>query len=224
MISRIALASALILTGLAAMPALAQDAAGAQEAQSAFDETIVVTARKREESLQETPISVSAFSGRGLEARGVQSTEGLAQITPNLTLQNNPSFSGASNSAAIYIRGIGQQDFVPTVEPGVGVYVDGVYVARSLGSILDLVDFERVEVLRGPQGTLFGRNTIGGAISVTTKAPSQNLEGTGSVGVGTDNQVVVKGTINVPLSETVALRASAGYFNQDGYVTRTFDG
>jgi iron complex outermembrane recepter protein len=224
MISRIALASALILTGLAATPALAQDAAGAQEAQSAFDETIVVTARKREESLQETPISVSAFSGRGLEARGVQSTEGLAQITPNLTLQNNPSFSGASNSAAIYIRGIGQQDFVPTVEPGVGVYVDGVYVARSLGSILDLVDFERVEVLRGPQGTLFGRNTIGGAISVTTKAPSQNLEGTGSVGVGTDNQVVVKGTINVPLSETVALRASAGYFNQDGYVTRTFDG
>lgn len=223
MTSRIALASALILGGIAVTPAFSQETASNGEGQSAFEETIVVTARKREESLQETPIAVSAFTGRGLEARGVQSTEGLAQITPNLTLQNNPSFSGASNSAAIYIRGIGQQDFVPTVEPGVGVYVDGVYVARSLGSILDLVDFERVEVLRGPQGTLFGRNTIGGAISVTTKAPTQDFEGSGSIGIGTDNQIIAKGSINVPLTPAAALRASVGYFNQDGYVTRTFD-
>jgi iron complex outermembrane receptor protein len=222
MISRVALASALLWTGFAATPALAQDAAPA-EGQSVFDEAIVVTARKREETLQDTPIAVSAFSGRGLEARGIQNTEGLAQITPNLTLQNNPSFSGSSNSAAIYIRGIGQQDFVPTVEPGVGVYVDGVYVARSLGSILDLVDFERVEVLRGPQGTLFGRNTIGGAISVTTKAPSQNFEGGASISYGTDNQIVAKGTINAPLADNAAIRASVGYFNQDGYVTRPYD-
>ena len=135
---------------------------------------------KRAESLQDTPISITAFSDRTLEARGIQSTDGLAQLTPNMTLQNNPSFSGASNSASIYIRGVGQQDFVPTVEPGVGVYVDGVYVARSVGAILDLVDFERIEVLRGPQGTLFGRNTIGGAISITTKAPEHVCSASGS--------------------------------------------
>ncbi len=208
-------------------PAMAADVVQAgQEAEpaSVFDEVITVTARKREETLQETPISITAFSSRALEARGIQSTEGLAQLTPNLTLQNNPSFSGASNSASIYIRGVGQQDFVPTVEPGVGVYVDGVYVARSVGAILDLVDFERVEVLRGPQGTLFGRNTIGGAISVTTKVPEDKLRASGSLTYGTDNLVVAKGMVNVPLSDAAALRVSVGYFGQDGYVTRTFDG
>lgn len=205
--------------------AQAQDAgADAEDAPSALDAPIVVTARKREESLQETPISVTAFSGAGLEARGIQSTDRLAEITPNLTLQNNPSFSGASNSASIYIRGVGQQDFVPTVEPGVGVYVDGVYVARSVGAILDLVDFERIEVLRGPQGTLFGRNTIGGAISVTTHAPDDTLGFNGSLTYGTDNLVVAKATANVPLGEKAALRVTGGYFGQDGYVKRTFDG
>ena len=208
-----------------AVPALAQEAQAEDDQQAAsFDEVITVTARKREESLQDTPISITAFSDKALEARGIQSTEGLAQLTPNLTLQNNPSFSGASNSASIYIRGVGQQDFVPTVEPGVGVYVDGVYVARSVGAILDLVDFERVEVLRGPQGTLFGRNTIGGAISITTKAPDQVLSASASATYGTDNLAVFKGTANLPFSDAVALRLSIGYFGQDGYVTRSFDG
>ena len=165
---------------LVATPAWGQEAEEQAESGSALDEVITVTARKRAESLQDTPISITAFSDRALEARGIQSTDGLAQLTPNMTLQNNPSFSGASNSASIYIRGVGQQDFVPTVEPGVGVYVDGVYVARSVGAILDLVDFERIEVLRGPQGTLFGRNTIGGAISITTKAPEDVFSASGS--------------------------------------------
>ncbi|WP_374597576.1 TonB-dependent receptor [Sphingosinicella sp.] len=221
--SRYPLACFLLATTAVIEPALAQDAPDTAS-DSALGEAIVVTARKREESLQETPISITAFSGRGLEARGIQTTEGIAQITPNLTLQNNPAFSGASNSATIYIRGVGQQDFVPTVEPGVGVYVDGVYVARSIGSILDLVDFERIEVLRGPQGTLFGRNTIGGAISVTTKAPGQEFEASGSATYGTDDLFVLKGSLNLPLGPRAALRASVGWFNQDGYVTRTFDG
>jgi iron complex outermembrane receptor protein len=220
--SRYPLACILLAT-TAFEPAFAQGAPDAGS-ESALGEAIVVTARKREESLQETPISITAFSGRGLEARGIQTTEGIAQITPNLTLQNNPAFSGASNSATIYIRGVGQQDFVPTVEPGVGVYVDGVYVARSIGSILDLVDFARIEVLRGPQGTLFGRNTIGGAISVTTKAPGQEFEASGSATYGTDDLFVVKGSLNLPLGQRAALRASVGWFNQDGYVARTFDG
>lgn len=214
------------LATLATTPAFAQDAdaEAPAEAQDGFEElggAIVVTARKREENLQETPISISAFSSEGLAARGVQATDSLATITPNLTLQNNPAFGGSANSAAIYIRGIGQQDFVPTVDPGVGVYVDGVYVARSVGSILDLVDFERIEVLRGPQGTLFGRNTIGGAISITTKAPGSETAGKFSATYGTDDQVAIKGMVNGALTDTLFARASAAYFGRDGYVKRT---
>lgn len=222
-VRRTLLATAGLAAGLPLAPAMA--APDPREGQvSALDAEIVVTARKREESLQDTPISITAFSEGALQARGIQSTDGLAQLTPNMTLQNNPSFSGASNSASIYIRGVGQQDFVPTVEPGVGVYVDGVYVARSVGAILDLVDFERVEVLRGPQGTLFGRNTIGGAISITTKAPDDQFAASGSATYGTDNLTVFKANANLPLGDAAALRMSLGYFGQDGYVKRAFDG
>ncbi|MEQ8692845.1 MAG: Plug domain-containing protein, partial [Pseudomonadales bacterium] len=142
-----------------ALPAYAQ-----QDRTSALLEEVVVTARKREEGLQDAPIAISAFSGDTLEYRGVTNIGQLASYTPNLTFQNNPSFSGSSNSAAVYIRGVGQKEFLPTTEPGVGIYVDGVYIARSVGAILDLIDVAQVEILRGPQGTLFGRNTIGGAI------------------------------------------------------------
>ena len=117
-------------------------------------EEVVVTARKREESLQDAPISISAFTGEALEYRGVTNISQIAEFTPNLTFQNNPSFGGSSNAASVYLRGVGQKEFLPTTEPGVGIYVDGVYIARSVGAILDLVDVERVEVLRGPQGTL----------------------------------------------------------------------
>ncbi len=221
--ARARLLSTLALAGLIAPMTTAQ-AAEAPEKPSAFEESITVTARKRVERLQDTPIAITAVSDKAMEARGIRSTEGLANITPNLTLQNNPSYSGASNSASIYIRGIGQQDFVPTVEPGVGVYVDGVYVARSVGAILDLVDFDRIEVLRGPQGTLFGRNTIGGAISVSSKVPGKDFAYEGSATYGTDNLAVLKATVNLPVSDAVALRGSIGYFGQDGYVRRTGDG
>jgi iron complex outermembrane receptor protein len=100
---------------------------------------------------------------------------------------------GIASNAAVFIRGVGQSDFIPTVDPGVGLYVDGVYVARSVGSLLDLVDLDRVEVLRGPQGTLFGRNTIGGAVSVVTQKPTFDaVSGTTSALYGTDNRVEVK--------------------------------
>lgn len=220
---------AIMLAGVAmsaavAIPLSAQEVDEAPAAEQAdYQElggTIVVTARKREENLQDTPISISAFSSEGLAARGVQATDSLGTITPNLTLQNNPAFGGSANSAAIYIRGIGQQDFVPTVDPGVGVYVDGVYVARSVGSILDLVDFERIEVLRGPQGTLFGRNTIGGALSITSKAPSAGFEGKLGATYGTDDQVTLKAMLNGGLAENLYARISVAYFGRDGYVQR----
>jgi iron complex outermembrane receptor protein len=192
-------------------------------ATSALEE-ITVTARKREEGLQNAPISISAYTGEGLEYRGVTKIDSLASFTPNLVYQSNPGDGGSSASAAIYIRGIGQSDFVPTVEPGVGLYVDGVYIARSVGAILDLVDVERVEVLRGPQGTLFGRNTIGGAISVTSKKPDEKLAGSAEVTTGSANRIDAKASVNVPITDKFFTRLSAGTFNRDGYVSRPFDG
>ncbi len=203
----------------AATPATAQaqDKAGNTEW---LVEEIVVTARKREEGLQSTPLSVSAFSGDSLEYRGVTKIDGIQNFTPNLTFSNNPAFGGASNAASIYIRGIGQKEFLPTVDPGVGLYVDGVYIARSVGGILDLIDVERVEVLRGPQGTLFGRNTIGGAISITTRKPDEERSGRLSATYGTDERFDVVGSANLPWSDTFFSTFSAGRMSQDGYVDR----
>ncbi len=186
-------------------------------------EEIVVTARKREESLQDTPIAISAFTGEGLEIRGVTDLSRLDDFAPNLVLKRSPSNSGVTN-AAVYIRGIGQNDFVPVIDPGVGIYVDGVYLGRSVGAVLDLIDVGRVEVLRGPQGTLFGKNTIGGAVSLTTKRPTDVFGGKVGVKVGTDNRFNVNATLNIPLSESFLTRLTVASFKQDGYVHRVFDG
>lgn len=185
---------------------------------------ITVTARKFEERAQDIPVAISAFSGDALAARGLDAINGVATFTPNMTFQSNPSFGGASSSAAIYIRGIGQKEFLPTTEPGVGVYVDGVYVARSVGAMLDLVDVERVEILRGPQGTLFGRNTIGGALSLTTRKPSDQQELSGQISIGRYDRIDAKVMANLPLTDTLALRVSVASMKRDGYVTRVFDG
>lgn len=197
-------------------------AQSAHSAASSVIEEIVVTARMREEGLQSAPIAISAFTEETLDYRGVERLDEIAKFVPSLTLENNPSFGGASNSAAIYIRGIGQKEFLPTTEPGVGLYVDGVYVARSVGAILDIIDVERLEVLRGPQGTLFGRNTIGGAISITTVKPEPGgeFEAMVSGALGTDDLVHLRGSAHLPLSDTVAARLSVASFQQDGYVDR----
>ena len=138
-------------------------------------EEVVVTARKKVESLQDTPISVTALSGDRLEDMGLSRITKLQNVTPNLVFQNTPAYSGAGNNAAVYIRGVGQKDFVPTIDPGVGIYVDEVYLGRSAGAVLDMIDIQQVEILRGPQGTLFGKNTVGGAISITTTKPNDEL-------------------------------------------------
>jgi iron complex outermembrane receptor protein len=179
---------------------------------------IIVTARRREENIKDTPISITAFSGAALEARGIERTEELAHIVPNLVYQENPGAGGSASNAAIFIRGVGQSDFIPTVDQGVGLYVDGVYVASTVGALLDLVDTARVEVLRGPQGTLFGRNTIGGAVSITTDKPAFEFAATSSALFGTDSRTELKGRINVPLSSSVAGSLSVALIKQDGYV------
>jgi iron complex outermembrane receptor protein len=211
----------IVVVGLIA--ALLPPALPAQGRSGAMLEEIVVTARKREESLQDAPIAVSAFSGEALEFRGVEDIDRLDQFVPNLVLNESPTYSNMSN-AAVYIRGIGQNDFTPVIDPGVGIYVDGVYLGRSVGAVLDIVDIERIEVLRGPQGTLFGRNTIGGAITLTSKQPEEEFGGNVDVKYGTDDRFNVRATVNAPLVENLYARLSLASFQQDGYVTRPFDG
>ncbi|MEO0411056.1 MAG: TonB-dependent receptor [Pseudomonadota bacterium] len=183
-------------------------------------EQILVTARKRQESLQETPIAITAFSAQGLEQRQIQQISGIGQFTPSLTFETAAPISGNSAVAVMFIRGIGQVESIPTVDLGVGLYVDGVYLARSVGGVVDLLDVERVEVLRGPQGTLFGRNTIGGAISITTKKPGPDLSGQVSMLYGTDDRLLPTATLNVPLADNLFFKISGAYENQDGYVRR----
>ena len=195
-------------------PALAQNA---EQAINSLEE-IVVTARKREESLQDIPVSVSAFTANELAARQIDNISQISDSTPNLVFDSTAPISGSNSAASIFIRGVGQTDFTLVTDPGVGLYLDGVYIARSVGGVLDLVDVERVEVLRGPQGTLFGKNTIGGAINITSKAPGDELSGFAEIKTGTDNRLDVKASIDLPVSDVLSIRLSYADLNQDGYV------
>ncbi len=212
---------ATILVSVFAIPVHAQ---GSGSGINALMDEITVTARKREESLQDTPIAVTAFTGESLDARGIQKVDDIAYLTPNMTFDNFNSNGGGGSSAAVFIRGVGQRDFLPSADPGVGIYVDGVYFARSIGSVLDLIDVERVEVLRGPQGTLFGRNTTGGALALHTVKPHEEFDGKVRVRVGTDDRLDVVGKVNVPISDNLFMNATLATFNQDGFVVNPING
>lgn len=187
-------------------------------------EEIVVTARKREESLQRTPISVTAFTGAALAERGMDSTKDLGNYAPNLVSNNGSAVSGNNSAGSYFIRGIGQIDFTLNTDPGVGLYVDEVYIARAIGSVMDLLDLSSVEVLRGPQGTLFGRNTIGGAISLHSQPPAEEAGAKAMVEFGSDNLARARISADLPLSDTFLTRVSASYTTQDGFVRRLADG
>ena len=198
--------------------AAANDQAASPETTGAdaamIGEDILITARRREESLQDVPISVSAFSGEALENQGAVDITALQQQTPNLTLQ----IARGSNSTLIaFIRGIGQQDPVWGFEPGVGLYIDDVYVARPQGAVLDIFDVERVEVLRGPQGTLYGRNTIGGAIKYVTRRLGHEFEGRVRGHLGTYGQRDLIGTVTVPLGDTLSIGGGLAIYDRDGF-------
>lgn len=213
------------VTPIIAYGLLATTGLHAQEESSGFMlEEITVTARKREENLQSTPIAVSAFSEKELEYRQIGSTESLSDITPNLTFDSVSPSSGSSSAAQIFIRGIGQTDFTAVTDPGVGLYIDGVYMARSVGSVLDFLDVERIEILRGPQGTLFGRNTIGGAISIHSKRPNADKYASVKVQVGDDDMRNVTLKANMPISDTLFSNVAIASKKRDGYVKRIFDG
>ena len=199
----------------------------AQESQSGIDalmDEIVVTARKREENVQNTPIAVSAFSGESLAARGIDELTGIGTITPNMTFSNINTNGGSSNNVSVYIRGVGQTDFVPTTDAGVGLYVDGNYLARSIGSVLDLIDIERIEVLRGPQGTLFGRNTIGGAVNIHTVKPHEEFEVKLRGKVGSHERMDLTAKVNGALADNLFAAVTLATLNQDGYVVNPING
>lgn len=194
---------------------LATAAVAATQADGGIDE-IVVTAQKREQRLQETPIAITALTGEGLEAASVGNVQEFGRLAPNVKLDVNRA--GTQSGGPIYIRGVGQSDGLPGADPGVGVYVDGVYLGRSTGSMFDLVDIERVEVLRGPQGTLYGKNTIGGAINIISAEPTNEHHARVSVGAGNYGRLDGRVMFNAPLVDDKALmRVSAVHSSRDGY-------
>ncbi len=186
-------------------------------------EEVVVTARRRTENIQETPVAITAFSGQALTDRQIVSLEGVADFSPSLTINSSSAFSGSSQTVSVFMRGIGQTDFTLNTDPGVGIYVDGVYISRSVGALLDLVDIERLEVLHGPQGTLFGRNSVGGAISITTSRPADEAGGRVYGTLGSDNWLILGGSVDLPLSDTLKTKFSVQKHTRDGYVIRASD-
>ncbi|MGD9264793.1 MAG: TonB-dependent receptor [Lysobacterales bacterium] len=191
---------------------LAQDA---EEEDSGVLEEVIVTATRREESLMEVPIAVTAFTGEELEQFGIPDITYVAQMSPNTTLEVS---RGTNTTLTAFIRGVGQQDPVAGFESGVGLYLDDVYLNRPQATVMDIYDVERVEVLRGPQGTLYGRNTIGGAIKYVTKRLNPDTaEGSARLSYGTDNMLDLVLTGSVPLGETFRIGGSVASFNRDGF-------
>ena len=215
---------ALALAGLSGQ-ASAQSARPSADTEASEPAEIIVSARRREESLQETPVAVTVFSGEALEDRQITQTQDLERFTPSLQFKPAGQLSGNSAAAVVFIRGVGQLDPTAAVDPGVGVYIDDVYVGRSVGGTIELGDIASVQVLRGPQGTLFGRNTIGGAILVKTREPELGeFSGRSRFRIGEDNLIEGSTALNLPISETMAARFSGGFRKRDGYVVREFDG
>jgi len=202
-------------------PAPEATAAANDEGADTAGEAITVTARRTSESIQRVPSSVSAFNERTLDRIQATDTTGLQGAVPNLNIVQG---RGSSNATNIFIRGIGQPDALQTFDPAVGVYVDDVYLSRIRGNQLDLLDLERLEVLRGPQGTLYGKNTIGGAIKFVTRKPGDTLRANGSISLGSYDQFEVKGAVSGPLTDTIGAGIAVMRAKRDGFVEDEADG
>ena len=211
---RAALLAGIAVSGVAwTAPVFAQDAAAASDESSNGSE-IIVTARRREENLVDVPIAVSAFSGESLEMRGALDITEIGNITPNTTLETS---RGSNSTLSAFIRGIGQQDPVSGFEPGVGIYLDDVYLNRPQAGVLDIYDLERIEVLRGPQGTLYGRNTIGGAVKYVTKRLPQEFALSARATVGTYKQADGVMTVSAPIGDIVRVGGSVARLSRGGF-------
>jgi iron complex outermembrane receptor protein len=176
---------------------------------------VITTAQRRAETAQDVPVSLTVLNAEDLELRQIQDTLDLQSFVPNLNLGTN---TGTANAARIFLRGIGEDESRGLVEPAVGTYVDGVYFGRLVGSLFDLVDVEQIEVLRGPQGTLYGRNSNGGAIKITTIKPNTDaMGGNARFTYGNFNRFDAKGSINLPITDSTAVRLSGLYRTRDGF-------
>jgi len=185
-------------------------------------EEIVVTAQRKEASLQDTPISIEAFGAEKLELRGIGSLEDLGSNVPSMVIEPHPL---SNTTLRITIRGVGITDSQVTQDPAVGIYLDGVYLARSVGLALDLADIERMEVLRGPQGVLYGRNSTGGAVNVITKRPDPSAFSMNhKLTIGDRNLLVGKSSFNLPLSDDFAVKLALLARQSDGFVENTGEG
>ncbi len=203
-----------VLVGAASSALLLGAAPFAAAQDDPLIEEITVTAAKREQSIYEVPIAVSAFEGENLAKQGIVDIVDVGKFVPNL---NITQFSAGHNSSAnAFIRGIGLQDHLITTDPGVSVYVDGVYLGRQVGQNWNLSNLERIEVLRGPQGTLYGRNSIGGAINLITKTPGTDEGAKISVEAGTRGRLSGDFYGDVVLSDELAVSVTGGYKHRDG--------
>src|ERR1700688_2930292 len=197
---------ALTCTALVATSMLAAAAAQAQQAPASTAqsgptgglEEIVVTAQRRSENVQNVPIAISAFTAETLQSRNLVDVRAIGNLSPGVNLDAGAPFSGDRSVLSASIRGIGQDDFAFNLNPGVGVYLDGVFLARTIGANQNLLDVDRIEILKGPQGTLFGANTIGGAISIVTHTPGNESRFIAQATGGSFNRRDVSFTADLP--------------------------
>jgi iron complex outermembrane receptor protein len=207
-----------LLMGTVAHAQAAPQSAADQSDTDTGNPVIIVTAQFREQSLQQTPLAITAVNAEMLDARSQTNIAEVAAQAPSVTLKPQGTSFGPALGASI--RGIGQFDFNPGFEPGVGVYVDDVYFSTLTGSIFDLLDLDRVEVLRGPQGTLAGKNSIGGAIKLYSKKPQGDASGFLSGTYGSRNRFDLRGGVDLGLASNLFLRLSGVSKIQEGYVDR----
>ena len=209
---------------LLATTALGNGVAYSQQApQTALTDSIaevIVTASKMAENNQVVPIAVTALTADALAAKGITNVADLGRNVPNVSFDAGVPFGGSNSVLAAYIRGIGQDDFAFNLDPGVGIYIDGVYLARSVGANASMLDVDRVEVLKGPQGTLFGRNSIGGAVSIITHDPSDTFNYRAEVTGGSFGRLDIQGRVDIPLSDTVRTSLAFSEVHSDGYQRR----
>jgi iron complex outermembrane receptor protein len=202
-----------ILVASSAAASQAQDQGGLEE--------VTVTAQRRSQSLQDVPIAITAFTSEQLAARQVFDTYDLVRNIPNLTGNANV---GVGTSSSLYVRGLGNAESIATFDLPVGTYVDDVYISRQNHNNFSMFDVERIEVLRGPQGTLFGRNTTGGAINVVMKKPGTEYQGYVEAGVGRFGLVTARGSVDLPISDTLLTKVSAYRVTDDGYAKQLSTG
>ena len=181
-------------------------------------EEVVVTARRRAENLQDIPVSVTAFTSSDMDEVGITDVTDISQLTPNLIVQPN---LGGNDGVLICMRGLCRTDFTITEDPMVGIYVDGIYIGKSIGSLFDVAELDRIEVLRGPQGTLYGKNTLGGAVIMHTRKPSGEFGAKGIVTAGNFGRLDGKAYVEFPITDTLAANVSVLSKNHDPYVKNT---